>query len=239
MLRVDLHSHTSHSHDGHTAPSRLVERARTVGLDRIAVTDHGTIEGALRARDLAPDLVIVGEEIRCRCRTELIGLFLREAIPQRLPLDETVARIRDQGGVVYAPHPYAYARRPLSRARRALSVADVVEAVNARAFLPLWNRTAERVARSRGIPVAAGSDAHFAFEIGRAFAEMPAFHDAKGLLEALPYARPVHRVTSGPTLHVASLGLTCARAIATGVVPSRVRPGRAPAWAPREAAPAD
>jgi len=216
MLRVDLHSHTCHSQDGHTAPGRLVERARAVGLDRIAVTDHGTIEGALRARDLAPELVIVGEEIRCRCRTELIGLFLREAIPQRLPLDETARRIRDQGGVVYAPHPYAYARRPLSRAGRAMEVADVVEAINARAFLPLWNRAAQRAARSRGIPVAAGSDAHFAFEIGRAYAEMPAFGDAAGFLEALPRARPVWRAVSGPGLHVASFGLRCTRLLAVG-----------------------
>jgi predicted metal-dependent phosphoesterase TrpH len=216
MLRVDLHSHTCHSQDGHTAPRRLVERARAVRLDRIAVTDHGSIEGALRARDLAPELVIVGEEIRCRCRTELIGLFLREAIPQRLPLEETARRIRDQGGVVYAPHPYAYARQPFSRARRAMEVADVVEAINARAFLPPWNRAAQRAARSRGIPVAAGSDAHFAFEIGRAYAEMPAFDDAAGFLEALPCARPVWRAVSGPGLHVASFGLKCTRLLASG-----------------------
>lgn len=220
MVRVDLHSHTNFSKDGHSTPDALVRAARAAGLDRIAVTDHGTVAGALRARDLAPDLVIIGEEIRCRCRTELIGLFLHEAIPSGLPLEETVSRIREQGGLVYAPHPYAYARQALRRARRALDAADVVEAVNARAFLPLWNRAARRAAVDRGLPLAAGSDAHFVFEIGRAFAEMPAFDDAEGLRAALPRSRPVLRVTSGPALHVASFGLKWAR-MAAGVYAER------------------
>jgi predicted metal-dependent phosphoesterase TrpH len=234
MVRVDLHSHTKYSRDGHSSPESLVRAARAAGLDRIAVTDHGTIEGALRARDLDPDLVIVGEEIRCRCRTELIGLFLHEAVPQRLPLEETVSRIREQGGVIYAPHPYAYARRALTRARRALDAADVVEAVNARAFLPPWNRAATRAAEARGIPIAAGSDAHFAFEIGRAFAEMPAFDDAEGLLEALPGSRPIQRARSGPGLHVASFGLKCVRMAAAGLAPRN-----AEAWGSRRVATAD
>lgn len=209
MFRVDLHSHTGYSQDGHTPPAVLVERAREVGLNRIAVTDHGTIEGALEAREFDRDLVIVGEEIRCRCRTELIGLFLEERVPQRLPLEETVERIRAQGGVVYAPHPYAYARQALRRARKAMSVADVVEGINARAFVPLWNRAAMAAGHRRGLPVAAGSDAHFAFEIGRAYAEMPAFEGAGDFLEAAAEARPVQTAVSSPLLHVAGLGLKC------------------------------
>lgn len=217
MFRVDLHSHTRFSPDGYTAPLELVERAREVGLDRIAVTDHGTIEGALIARDAAPTLVIVGEEIRCRCRTELIGLFLRERIPERLPIAEVVERIRDQGGVIYAPHPYAYARQAVRRARRALDVADAVEAINARAFLPIWNRAAARAAVRRGIPMAAGSDAHFAFEIGRAYAEMPAFEDPDGFRRALLASRPVRTRASSPALHVVGFGLKWARVAAETV----------------------
>lgn len=213
MFQVDLHSHTRFSPDANTDPRALVERAREVGLDRIAITDHGTIEGALVARDADPELVIVGEEIRCRCRTELIGLFLRERVPQRLSLEETVERIRDQGGVVYAPHPYAYARQALRRARRALDVADAVEAVNARAFLRVWNRAAMRAAERRSLPAAAGSDAHFAFEIGRAYAAMPAFRTPAEFRAALDGARPVWRQASSPFLHVASLGLKAGRAV--------------------------
>lgn len=225
MFRVDLHSHTVFSHDGHTPPDVLVERALEVGLDRIAVTDHGTIEGALRARERAPELVIVGEEIRCRCSTELIGLFLTDRIPQRLSFAETVERIRAQDGLVYAPHPYAYARQAIQRARRAMRVADVVEAINARAFLPVWNRAATRAAVARGLPAAAGSDAHFAFEIGRAYAEMPAFSDVSGFLEAVKTARPVQTKTSSPFLHVAGFAIACGNVVDDL---TRLRPGRRP-----------
>ena len=65
-IRVDLHTHTRQSPDASLRPAELVRRARDAGLNRIAVTDHGEIDGALEARELAPDLVIVGEEIRCR-----------------------------------------------------------------------------------------------------------------------------------------------------------------------------
>lgn len=213
VMRVDLHAHTDRSPDGRITPEELVERALEAGLDRIAVTDHGTIDGALRARESARDLVIVGEEIRCRCGTELIGLFLREAIPQRLALEEVVERIRDQQGVVYAPHPYAYARQALRRARRALKVADVVEGVNARAFLPVWNHAARRAARQQGLPVAAGSDAHFGLEIGRAYTELDAFAGAREFRKALPGARPVLVRRSSPYLHVASVGLKWGRLV--------------------------
>jgi len=223
MLQVDLHSHTNRSQDGVTTPEELVERARAVGLDRIAVTDHGTIDGALRARETGGRLVIVGEEIRCRCRTELIGLFLTERIPMNLPMEAVIERIADQGGVIYAPHPFAYATRPCRRARLALSVADAVEVLNARAFLPWWNRAAARAAAEIGLPALAGSDAHFPFEIGRAFVRMPAFDDAAQFRRALPEAHPFLRDLSSPLLHVASMGVKCARVV-QATLASRDRP---------------
>ncbi|MEJ2547421.1 MAG: PHP domain-containing protein, partial [Gemmatimonadota bacterium] len=61
---VDLHAHTCWSTDASTTPAELVERAAEEGIGRIAVTDHGEIEGAFRARAIEPDRVIVGEEIR-------------------------------------------------------------------------------------------------------------------------------------------------------------------------------
>lgn len=205
MLRVDLHCHTSHSPDALIAPAELVERAAEAGLDRVAVTDHDEITGALEARAIDPERVIVGEEIRCRDGTELIGLFLSRRIPPGLPLQETVARIRDQDGVVYLPHPYAYLRGPVRRAGRALPFADVVEVANARAFLPVWNRRAADAARGRELPGCAGSDAHFPVELGRAYTEMPEFRDVESFRAALAGAEPVLRRTSGPHVHAASV----------------------------------
>lgn len=210
-IRVDLHTHSRWSPDASLRPAELVQRARDVGLDRVAVTDHGEIDGALEARELAPDLVIVGEEIRCRGRTELIGLFLTERIPMGLAMEEVVERIRDQNGVVYAPHPYAYPYRPAWHLRRAVAVADIVEVFNSRAFLHVWNRTADRQARARSLPRAASSDAHFAWEIGRAHTEVATFSNAAGFLAAMRGARPVGLQLTHPAAHVASMSMKATR----------------------------
>lgn len=194
-------------------PAELVERAAEAGIARIAVTDHGEIEGAALARSLDPARVIVGEEIRCRCRTELIGLFLEERIPEGLSVRESAERIHDQGGVVYAPHPFAYALLPAWHAARVLRVADLVEAFNSRAFLPMWNRRASDRAARDAVPAAAGSDAHFPHEIGRAYTEMPHFVGATEFLDALREARPVGVSLGSPALHLASAGLRAARAL--------------------------
>lgn len=223
MLNVDLHLHTRYSPDAVTPPGEVVERAVEAGLDRIAVTDHGEVDGALEARARHPDRVIVGEEVRCRCRTEVIGLFLSRRIPDGLALEETVERIRDQGGVVYVPHPYAYAWSATSRAARALPRADVVEVANARAFLPWWNRRARRAARDRGLPGCAGSDAHFPREMGRAFTRMPAFEGPESFLRAVSGAEPVLMRVTGPAGHLESLVRKGAR-LAAGALTSGSAP---------------
>ena len=192
MLRADFHSHTCYSHDGYQTPRELVARAREVELDRIAITDHHTIEGALRAHDVDPSRVIVGEEITTRCGIDVIGLYLTKCIAPRLTLEQVVDEIRAQGGVVYVPHPFAYLVTPRKRAERAAPLADIVEIWNSRAFYGPWNRRALELARERGLPVAAGSDGHFGFELGRAVTVLPRFHDDKTLKVAAKDARVMH-----------------------------------------------
>lgn len=225
-MRIDLHSHSSISPDGWLSPAKLVETAKAAGLDKIAITDHREIDGALEAFAQYPDQVIVGEEIHCERGTHIIGLFLTELIESGLSVEETVRRIRDQGGLVYAPHPFAYAWRPNSHARLALAVADVVEVFNSRAFLPAWNRRAAEAARDRGLPGAASTDAHFPWEFGRAHTELPAFSTADGFRTALKDARPVGARIGSPWLHVASRLIAEARRVAPGL-------GRSGARAPK------
>lgn len=205
VLRVDLHAHTKYSRDSTLRPSELIERARAAGLDRIAVTDHNRMDGAWAAHALDPALIILGEEVDCAEGEDLIGLFIHEPIPAGLPVEEVADRIRDQGGIVYAPHPFAYLRNVAARAARVLAVADVVEAFNGRAFLPMWNRRALRAAEAASLPTGAGSDGHFAHEIGGVWTELPDFSTAAELKAALPHAQPCHARMSSPFIHVASI----------------------------------
>lgn len=212
-IRADFHMHTCFSRDAYQTPRELVERAQQVGLDRVAVTDHHTLEGALRARDLDPERVIVGEEITTRCRTDIIGLFLTKRVAPRLPLEQVVDEIRAQGGVVYLPHPFAYLLGVRRRVARALPLVDIVEVWNSRAFYPPWNRRAMREVRERGIPEAGGSDAHFSVELGRALTVLPTFSDGPTLEYAARYARAQHDGRGYLLPHVGSVACMVASLI--------------------------
>src|SRR5437868_6691252 len=83
-MRVDLHLHTSASFDSKVEPQAVAERCMKLGLSPIFVTDHNTIDGALRLRSEMPGLeVVVGQEISTT-RGEIIGLFLDRAVPAGL-----------------------------------------------------------------------------------------------------------------------------------------------------------
>jgi predicted metal-dependent phosphoesterase TrpH len=203
-VKIDLHLHTTSSFDGWSSAEVLVRTAVSVGLDKIAITDHNTTDGAIAASRDYPGRVIVGEEVSCRCGTDLIGLFLSEHVDSGLTIEETAAAIRGQGGIVYGPHPFAYVTKSASRAERVAAVSDVMEVFNSRAFLPRWNRRALTLAQRLGLPTAASSDAHFHWELGRAYTELPDFETADQFRHALLEARPVGLRTGSALLHVAS-----------------------------------
>ncbi len=169
-MRVDLHVHTAYSDDCWVPLEKVIEAVSKSGLQAVAVTDHNEIEGALRLAEMAPFPVIVGEEVASQ-QGELAGLFLHERIPPGLPMQETIDRIRRQRGLVYVPHPLAR-DVPSALGRQNLEAiidhVDIVEGFNARILWHADNLAAQQIARQWDIPLAAGSDAHFAREIGRA-----------------------------------------------------------------------
>jgi len=155
--------------------------------------------------EMAPDLVIVGEEIRTSVG-EIIAYFLEEEVPKGLPLQEAIARVREQGGVVGVPHPLDRLRREAMGLTRLLTVieqVDMLEVFNARTVFPSDNRRARDLARERGLLATAGSDAHIPCEIGRAYVEMPAFNDKDEFLRSLAQGQIVGHLTS-PLIHLAS-----------------------------------
>jgi predicted metal-dependent phosphoesterase TrpH len=142
---------------------------------------------------------------------------LTKLIQSGRSVEKTVQEIRNQGGFVYAPHPFAYVWKPNAHAQQALDEADVVEVFNSRAFLPVWNRRAAKAAHDRCLPAAASTDAHFPWEFGRAYTELPAFSNSDGFKTAIKEARPVGNRKGSPWLHVASRLIAEARRVAPGL----------------------
>jgi predicted metal-dependent phosphoesterase TrpH len=179
---VDLHSHTGHSKDSLCPAAALLAAAVRRGLAGLAVTDHDTVGGALQALSLVardperyPGLTIIpGEEVKTR-EGELIALFIRETVPPKLTPEETIRRIRDQGGLVLVPHPFDRVRGSRLTAAALERVADTVDGIevfNARTTLNGDNHRALAFARTYDLLQTAGSDAHVAWEVGHAFVEL-------------------------------------------------------------------
>ena len=208
VWQIDLHMHTSASKDSLSDPSAVVEAARAAGLDRIAITDHDEIEGAFAARALAPDLVIVGEEVRTSEGLDLIGLFLREHIRPGSSFRETAEAIRSQGGVVYLPHPFDTHRGTDEEFLATVEdCVDAVEGINARIHDRARNEHARAWAAERNLPLGAGSDAHMVSEIGRARAFVRPFAGPGELLGALEAGR----IGGNSSSHLVHLGSTWAK----------------------------
>lgn len=207
LWRVDFHTHTRFSGDSLTDPEALVAGARRAGLDRIAVTDHNTTEGALIARRLAPDLVIVGEEINTAGGGELIAYYVREALPPELPLDEALCRLREQGAVISVSHPFDRWRGSAmgeALTRQIVDRVDALEIFNARCLSMGDNAGAAALAREHGKGLTAGSDGHTVRELGRGYVSLPPFEDnPASLLASLKQAQPGGRL-SGVWPHFAS-----------------------------------
>ena len=205
LWRIDLHLHTDASWDSAVSPEKVIDVARRRGLSRIAVTDHNSIQGALAAQAIAPDFVIVGEEIKTT-HGELIAYFVRERIPPGLSLQETIQRIREQGGVVGVSHPLDRLRREAIGREALLPIlplVDCVEGFNARVIFPSDNTLSVALAKEHGLPCTAGSDAHSALEIGRAYVEMPPFDGPAGFVESLRRGKIGGRLSS-PCVHLIS-----------------------------------
>jgi predicted metal-dependent phosphoesterase TrpH len=206
LLKADLHIHTVYSSDALTSLQDVVARCLKIGINCIAVTDHNTILGALKVRELAPFPVIVGEEINTRSG-EIIGYFLNEEVPPRLPAIETVRRIKEQGGLVCIPHPFDRFRRSKLHQQELVALLphiDIIEVFNSRVLRTNDNLSARLFALTYGLPGSAGSDAHVAAEIGKAYVQMPEFNDKEGFLQSL--SQGVMMVEkSSPLIHLWSI----------------------------------
>ncbi|MDX2160480.1 MAG: PHP domain-containing protein [bacterium] len=207
LWNVELHSHTQWSKDCIVSLEKLVSVCAARGIDRIAITDHNTADGALAMQKIAPDLVIVGEEIMTT-HGELLGYFVQESIPAGLSPHETIRRLREQGAVISVSHPYDRLRKGAWEETDLLAILDQVDAIeifNARCLYRQDNAKAINLARERNLIGTVGSDAHTRGEYGLATMHMEPFEGASSFVESLRAAQGHTRLNySHPVVHVHS-----------------------------------
>jgi hypothetical protein len=217
LIDVDLHMHTDHSSDCATPVEVLLAEARSRGLGAIAVTDHNEISGALDARAKADGLtVIVGEEVKTAEQGEVIGLFIEEKIPRGLTLEETIAEIKRQGGLVYVPHPFDR-MHSVPDYEHLLAVVDDVDAIevfNPRIAISEFNEEAVRFAAKYRIVAGAGSDAHVPQGLGSVRIRMRAFDGPEEFLQSLRDADIIRNPAS--LLYVQALKFLQTKAMPSG-----------------------
>ncbi len=206
MLKADLHIHTEYSGDCNTPLKKIIKHCLEIGINCIAIADHGTIEGALKMQSIAPFPVIVAEEILTP-HGEIMGMFLKETIPSGLSVEQTISQIRAQGGLVCIPHPFDTFRQSALDAKIVEGIVDQIDAIevfNSRAILLRDLAKAQAFAQKYSIHGSAGSDAHTLGEIGNAYVEMLEFNGRDDFLNALAKGKVFgHRTT--PLIHFNSL----------------------------------
>ncbi len=205
MFSVEFHCHTVFSKDSLTSPRKLVETCRCKGIDRVVVTDHNTIAGALAAHKLDPELVIVGEEI-FTTRGEILAAFVREEIPPFLSPQETIKRLKDQGAFISVSHPFDRLRNGAWKEDDLLEIlpqVDAIEVFNSRCLDPKFNKDAQEFAERHNIPGTVGSDAHAAFELGRSLLLLDQFDGPEEMRQVIRRGVPKTRL-SPPWVHLAS-----------------------------------
>jgi hypothetical protein len=186
-LKFDLHIHTNFSPDAYDTVERIIKRAKRVGLDGLAITDHNTIEGAKKAvryvKENSIDLVVIpGVEV-LTSRGHLIALGVEKNIPTGLPAEEMVEICREMGCTIVVPHPFHPFRHSMGDIN-GLEV-DAIETFNSRYITGHSNKKAMRYAQLHDIPVVAGSDAHVAEAVGYGITEIDADPNVHSVLKGI------------------------------------------------------
>ena len=200
-ITIDLHMHTDWSHDCSIPAEELVDHAEAIGLGGIAVTDHNVFGGALEVVEIARSrelIVVPGEEVKTDDQGEVIGLFLEEEIPRGMTFADTIAAIREQGGLVYLPHPFdrMHSIPDPATVHRHLAEIDVLEVYNARLLRDSFNDEALRFARKYRLLQGAGSDAHVLQGVGTGAVRMRRFDGPEEFLLSLRTAEILRRPKS-------------------------------------------
>lgn len=181
LATLDLHIHSKYSFDSVSSPEKILKIAKKRGLDGVAITDHNTTKGSILASqtDVEGIVTIIGSEIGTEAG-DIIGLFLNEEIKSRIPL-EVIDEIKEQDGIAVLAHPF---KRMNEIDTEIIKKIDAIEVFNARTKKNA-NTMAKDVAKKHALPMTAGSDAHFYFEIGHASTIVNDVSDIESIRKAI------------------------------------------------------
>ena len=203
-VKAEFHCHSIYSSDSLASLEKLFSTARKKGIKKLAITDHSNIEGALLARKMAPELIVVGEEVKTD-RGEILAYFLSEGLPKGIKPDEAFKRLKDQGAFISLSHPFDNHREHWGEEEieRYLPYLDAIEVFNSRCMGKEPNTRALAFAQSHNLACMVGSDAHVPAELGRSTLSLPEFHDPDTLRAALKSAHAETKLSS-PLIHFSS-----------------------------------
>jgi len=205
-MKLDLHVHTKYSKDSFCSAYKALKAAKKKGLDGIAITDHDSIKGwpeAIEAAKKLNMLLVLGEEIKCKERIEVLGLFLKKEIHPD-SLDNVVKEIKKQNGLVILAHPF-YKKNSFSEIGGYVKKVDAMELLNSRRTIG-QNRKAKILYQhlKENVAITASSDAHTSFEIGTAYTEANAKNLDDFKKAILNKKTTIHGKRSPWTVHIIS-----------------------------------
>lgn len=190
MIKIDLHTHSALSPDGSLKEADYAQLLESKVLDCIAITDHDQIDFALEMHRKYKDKIIVGQEVTTK-QGEIIGLFLTARITPYTDILVAVKQIKEQGGLVYIPHPFETVRSGITKQALESIKAniDIIEAHNGRAIFQNKGPEAATWARLNNKPIASSSDAHGPTGIGSCHTSIKEMPTKDNLVEQLTMAR--------------------------------------------------
>lgn len=190
VLRAELHTHSSLSHDGRDTIELILGQAEAIGLDALAITDHDAVSASIAAAEKASDYGLIGVpgiEVSSQAG-HILGIGVSELIPKGKSFEETIDLIHEAGGIAILPHPFQKSRHGVGPNVPAdvLATADAIEVYNSRLLTGRGNRQARKFAEMHDIPMTAGSDAHISEMVGQAVTAIDTNdHTVSGLVNAI------------------------------------------------------
>lgn len=195
-MKVDFHCHTHYSPDSIAQIRPLLKSAHAHGLDRLVITDHNCLQGALEAKGIEPDFVVIGEEIKTTYGEFLVA-FIKEEIPAHLDPFKVLELLHSQDAFISVSHPFDEFRSgwPLALLKEIAPLVDAIETDNARVLKKKMNQEAHDFAALHGLAGTAGSDAHDPYEVGHMALKLPEFNSAAELREVIHMGRVVGTIS--------------------------------------------